>query len=261
MFIVAYFTFVGLAVGSAINALVWRLYVGRSWVKGRSQCPHCEHKLAAKDLVPVLSWLALGGKCRYCRKPIPDHPIVELVTAILFGLSAFVLAPDSAFEWTRLGVWLVMLTLLVAMAVYDARWLILPDKLMIPLIGVGLAWVVVSLVWTRQPQVAVGPLVAALTAGGGFYGLVAATKGRAMGGGDVKLAFAMGLMLGLQGTAVAMLLAFNVAALVGIGLLATRKRRRRDQIPFGPYLVGGTIVAFLYGREIVAWYLRINGLS
>src|ERR1700729_3137868 len=97
----------GLMFGSAINALVWRLKVGRSWVHGRSECPDCGHTLAAKDLVPVVSWLMLGGKCRYCRKPIKDHPVVELVTAAAFAVSAYVLMPASTVGWVRLGFWLV----------------------------------------------------------------------------------------------------------------------------------------------------------
>jgi leader peptidase (prepilin peptidase)/N-methyltransferase len=250
----------GLMVGSAVNALVWRLKVGRSWVRGRSECPDCGHKLAAKDLVPVLSWLALGGKCRYCRKPIKDHPIVELVTAGVFGLSAYVLAPVSAVGWVHLGLWLALATLLLVLAVYDARWMLLPDKVMLPLIGVAVVYVVVTAALARDQQVLLGALSAAGVAGGAFYALVLGTRGRAMGGGDIKLAFAMGLMLGVQATIVAMMVAFNVAAAVGLVLIATRKRGRRDHIPFGPYLVGGAIVAFLYGREIVAWYLRLNGV-
>jgi len=136
----------------------------------------------------------------------------------------------------------------------------LPDKIMVPLIVVALCYTVTVAVLARNPQVALGGFEAAVAAGGGFFLLVAATKGRAMGGGDIKLAFAMGLILGVQGTAVAMLAAFNVAAVVGLVMIAVRKRKRRDQIPFGPYLVGGTIVAFLFGRSVVAWYLRLNGL-
>jgi prepilin signal peptidase PulO-like enzyme (type II secretory pathway) len=109
--------------------------------------------------------------------------------------------------------------------------------------------------------VVLGAAEAAVLAGGGFWLLVAATKGRAMGGGDIKLAFAMGLILGAQATAVGLLVAFNVAAIVGVALIVSKRKGRRDQIPFGPYLVGGTIVAYLYGREIVDWYLRFNGLS
>jgi len=250
----------GLIFGSAINAMVWRLKVGRSWVKGRSECCDCGHTLYAKDLVPVLSWLVLGGKCRYCRKPIKDHPIVELVTAGVFGLSAYVLAPVTLVAWVGFGFWLVIAVMLITLAAYDGRWLILPDKVMVPLIVVALCYVVTMAALTRSPQVALGAFEAAVAAGGAFFLLVAATKGRAMGGGDIKLAFAMGLILGVQGTAVAMLAAFNVAAVVGLVMIAVRKRKRRDQIPFGPYLVGGTIVSFLFGRTLVAWYLRLNGL-
>ncbi len=250
----------GLIFGSAINAMVWRLYVGRSWVRGRSECSECGHALHAKDLVPVVSWLLLGGKCRYCRKPITDHPVVELVTALVFGVSAYVLAPVGVVAWVGLGFWLVMAVMLIVLAVYDARWMILPDKVMLPLIGVAAVYVATMSLLRHSPQVAIGALAAALVAGGGFYLLVAVTKGRAMGGGDIKLAFAMGLMLGVQGTAVALLVAFNVAAVVGVVMIATKVKGRRDQIPFGPYLVGGTMVAFLFGRELVGWYLRINGI-
>jgi leader peptidase (prepilin peptidase)/N-methyltransferase len=250
----------GLLFGSAINAMVWRLYVGRSWAKGRSECPDCGHVLAAKDLVPIVSWMALRGKCRYCHKPIQDHPIVELVTAALFAVSAAVLLPLDALGWVRLVFWLIIVVLLVVLAVYDARWLILPDRIITPLIIVALLYSVTMAVLTRSPQVLLGAGEAAVLAGGMFWALVAGSKGRAMGGGDVKLAFAMGLILGLQGTAVALLVAFNVAALVGVVLMASKKRGRKDQIPFGPYLVGGTIVAFLFSRYLVTWYLQLNGL-
>jgi prepilin signal peptidase PulO-like enzyme (type II secretory pathway) len=260
----------GLIFGSAINAMVWRLYVGRSWTRGRSECPECGHKLAVKDLVPVVSWVMLRGKCRYCKKPIKDHPAVELVTALAFALSAYVLAPSlvggvtGAMEWVRLGLWLVMLVMLIVLAVYDLRWLLLPDKVMVPLILVALVYAGAMAglsQWAGQAEawrVLVGALLAGVAVGGAFYALVLFSKGRAMGGGDIKLAFAMGLMLGVKGVAVAMLLAFNAAAIVGIVMIATKRRGRKDQIPFGPFLVGGTVVAFLFGRILIDWYLRMN---
>jgi prepilin signal peptidase PulO-like enzyme (type II secretory pathway) len=262
----------GLIFGSAINAMVWRLYVGRSWTRGRSECPECGHKLAVKDLVPVVSWVMLRGKCRYCKKPIKDHPAVELVTALAFALSAYVLAPSlvggvtGAMEWVRLGLWLVMLVMLIVLAVYDLRWLLLPDKVMVPLILVALVYAGAMAglsQWAGQAEawrVLVGALLAGVAVGGAFYALVLFSKGRAMGGGDIKLAFAMGLMLGVKGVAVAMLLAFNAAAIVGIVMIATKRRGRKDQIPFGPFLVGGTVVAFLFGRILIDWYLRMNGM-
>jgi prepilin signal peptidase PulO-like enzyme (type II secretory pathway) len=226
----------GLIFGSAINAMVWRLYVGRSWTRGRSECPECGHKLAVKDLVPVVSWVMLRGKCRYCKKPIKDHPAVELVTALAFALSAYVLAPSlvggvtGAMEWVRLGLWLVMLVMLIVLAVYDLRWLLLPDKVMVPLILVALVYAGAMAglsQWAGQAEawrVLVGALLAGVAVGGAFYALVLFSKGRAMGGGDIKL------------------------------------RGRKDQIPFGPFLVGGTVVAFLFGRILIDWYLRMNGM-
>jgi len=252
----------GLMVGSAVNALVWRLYVGRSWVRGRSMCPDCEHTLAAKDLVPVVSWVLLGGRCRYCKTRIHwQYPVVELVTAGLFALSAWWLAPASVGAWVLFGLWLVVLTMLVVLAVYDARWMLLPDKVMVPAIGVALVYVVTLAVTHHHLLMMRGPLLAAVGLGGAFYALVAVSRGRAMGGGDIKLGFLMGLLLGVQGLLVALFLAFNAAALVAVVLIILGRKKRRDQMAFGPFLVGGTVVAFLFGRALVAWYLHLNGLG
>jgi prepilin signal peptidase PulO-like enzyme (type II secretory pathway) len=250
----------GLVCGSSINALVWRLYVGRSWVEGRSECPDCGHVLAPKDLVPVASWLMLGGKCRYCGAPIKDHPIVEVVTGLAFAVSGYVLASAGSLNAVQAAFWAVMLVMLIVLAVYDKRWLILPDKVVLPLIVVAFAYDIVVSGMAHSPRLLAGYLLAAVLAGGAFYAIVFFSKGRAMGGGDIKLVFAMGLILGPAGTAVALLIAFNVAAIVGIAMIAAKRRSRRDQIPFGPFLVGATVVAFLFGQQMVDWYLKINGL-
>lgn len=250
----------GLMFGSAINAIVWRLKVGRSWVHGRSVCPECDHKLAAKDLVPVFSWLYLRGKCRYCSAPIKDHPVVEIITAAAFALSAYVLNPTGWIGAVALAFWLVILVLLIILAVYDAKWLILPDKIVTPLIIVALINASVIAILTHHSRVLEGALAAALIGGGFFYAIVLFSKGK-MGGGDIKLAFAMGLILGLKGLAVALLFAFNSAAILGMAAILMHKRTAKDPIPFGPYLVGGTILSFLYAQALVNWYLGINGLS
>lgn len=251
----------GLMVGSAINALVWRLHEKRSWVRGRSECPECHHHLAARDLVPVLSWLSLRGRCRYCHKPIQDHPIVELVTAAAFGLSAYILLPVGTGGLVRIVFWLAALTLLLLLAVYDAKWMLLPDKVVLPLMALAFVYSSTMAVVMGSTRILVGPILAGVLASGAFMALVIFSRGRAMGGGDVKLALAMGLLLGLKGTALAMLVAFNTAAVVGIALILIRRRGRRDQIPFGPFLVAGTIVAFLFGNNIAQWYIRVSGLG
>lgn len=254
-------TLFGLIFGSAINALVWRLYVGRSWVHGRSICPECEHVLAPADLIPVVSWLALRGKCRYCRKPIKDHPIVEVITAACFGISSYALIQWVHLSYAQIAVWFVLMIFLIVLAVYDARWFILPDKVMLPLIVVSFGYACCSAIIAHDGRLLIGTLGAAMLAGGAFYALVFFSRGRAMGGGDIKLAFAMGLILGWPNILVAMFLAFNVAAIVGITLLASRKRSRKDQIPFGPYLVAATLIAFWFGSTIIHWYLHLNGLA
>jgi leader peptidase (prepilin peptidase)/N-methyltransferase len=251
----------GLVVGSGVNALVWRLHEGTSWVRGRSHCSYCGHLLAARDLVPVISWIVLGGKCRYCRKSITDGPVIELVAGVVFAWSMWVFYPVLPGSVLQFGTWLLVTALLLALAAYDWRWMLLPDKLMLPLTMVVAVLAAVSAIVTSELRVVQGALAAALLGGGAFWLMAAASRGRAMGGGDIKLAFAMGLLLGLQGTMVAMFVAFNVAALAGVWLIVTRKRGRRDHIPFGPYLVLGTIVAYLYEREIVAAYLRLGGID
>ncbi|HSX02372.1 MAG TPA: prepilin peptidase [Candidatus Saccharimonadia bacterium] len=263
MLLIAYCTLLGLVIGSAINAVVWRLYVGRSWVRGRSRCPECSHQLAAKDLVPVLSWVLLLGRCRYCRARIHwQYPVVEALTAALFGLSAAILMPPTLGAGVLFGLWLAILTMLIILAVYDLRWMLLPDKVMLPTIALGAVYVAAAALLHHSWWMAAGPLMAAVVAGGTFYALVAFSRGRAMGGGDIKLAFVMGLLLGLRGTAVALLIAFNTAAIFGLVLIATRRRRLRGtRIAFGPFLVAGTIVAFWWGHALVEWYLRLNGLG
>lgn len=262
MLVIIYCAVLGLLIGSAINAIVWRLYVGRSWAHGRSMCPDCEHPLAARDLVPVASWVLLRGRCRYCRRRIHwQYPLVELLTAAAFTLSAVVLSPSTLFGYFSLAGWLVMLTLLIILAVYDARWMILPDKVMVPAIIIALGLVMTYAFLTRSSGMLAGPLLAAFLAGGFFLLLAVGTKGRGMGGGDVKLVFLMGLILGLKATAVALLVAFNVAAVVGVVLILTHRKKRRDYLPFGPYLIGATVLAYLYGRDIAGWYLAMIGLE
>lgn len=278
----------GLLFGSFINAWVWRLHLRQSHianrssqdipkkrnaqseerlsiVRGRSMCPECHHELAALDLIPVVSWLMLRGRCRYCRKPISlQYPLVELATAGLFALSYLALRPSLQGQslQTSIGfaVWLFILTSLIALAVYDLRWMLLPDVILVPVMAVAALWLGLQLLLGAPFWVLAGPVIAAVVAGGGFYLLAAVSKGRWMGGGDIKLAFAMGLILGLRKLGVALFVGFDSAALVGLALLATRVKKRSEYIPFGPFLVVGTIVAMLYGQAIIDWYLKINGL-
>src|SRR4051812_35090590 len=196
---------IGLAAGSLVNAMVWRLreqhrehkkpspdkkYLkSLSIVKGRSMCPHCKHALAAKDLVPVFSWLSLRGRCRYCGKPVSiQYPLVELVSATLF-IASYVWWPVdiSGVQTIVFSLWLVLLTGFLALLVYDLRWKIPPDRLIASLSGVAAVWAVVGIIAAPRPFVAVLNVLAAVMVGGGiFYVLYQVSGGKWIGGGDVK---------------------------------------------------------------------------
>lgn len=249
----------GLVLGSFINALVWRLHKKKDWVKGRSVCVNCGHVLAAKDLVPVFSWLSLKGKCRYCGKPISwQYPAVELGTSLLFVASYLFWPLDLNNIGTQLFVfWLVFLVGLIALAVYDIRWMLLPDKMIYPLMILALVHAVVLLFLagcSTANQLA-DIIFSFLVGGGIFYALFHVSDGRWIGGGDVKLGALLGLILVDWQL---MLLTIFIASLIGTGmsvpLMATGKLKKTSKIPFGPMLIAGAIIARLFGTGLINWY-------
>lgn len=268
--IAAYIFFLGLCLGSFVNALVWRLYqqslptkkraapkAELSITKGRSMCPSCKHTLSALDLVPVVSWLALRGKCRYCKARIPDSPIVELSTAVVF-LVSYLLWP---FELDAKGIfllanWLLGVVILMALLVYDARWMLLPNKLVFPLIGLGaLQTVVVATIFGGGLEYVLSSIGGLLVAGGIFYVLFQLSKGSWIGGGDVKLGYALGLYLASPFLA---FLVLFVASLLGLlaalpGIIS-KKVRFTSRIPFGPFLIVATMLVMLFGTDVIEWY-------
>jgi prepilin signal peptidase PulO-like enzyme (type II secretory pathway) len=248
---------VGLSLGSFVNAFVWRLHEGKDWINGRSECPHCHHQLAAKDLVPVVSWLLLRGKCRYCHKPIPDSPLVEILVALLFVLSYIVWPlPLSGVELFDFVLWLMFVVGFVALAVYDLRWFLLPNIVVFPLIG--LAAVQVAGDWffgDRSWSTLTGPLIGAATISGLFYALFAVSKGTWIGFGDVKLGIALGLLAGGPFAALlVLLLASLIGTLAALPLVLQGKATRKSHLPFGPLLIAGIIIVTLCGESLIDWY-------
>lgn len=245
----------GLLFGSFINAWVWRVKTKRPILNDRSMCPNCKHRLAARDLVPVFSWLWLRGRCRYCKKPISiQYPFVELLTALLFSISFLVFAPEGTEAWLLFALWLGQLTVLIALSVYDLRWMILPNKMLLVLTGFATLQIALKIYVSQSSQPLADAAVGALVAGGFFYLLFALSKGKWMGGGDVKLAFVMGLILGLRDVLIALMIGFNVAAIISVGLIASKRLSRKSLIPFGPFLILGTVLASLWGEDIFIWY-------
>lgn len=244
----------GLLFGSFVNAWVWRVKEGKKVSRGRSICPECHHQLAAKDLVPVASFVALRGRCRYCQKPISwQYPAVELITAFTFICLAAYFLPLANLQLFSLVIWLAVAVLVIAAAVYDYKWMILPDRFMLPAIGLGLVYVVGLALMTGQVTV-IWRLLAALIFAGFFFSLWYFSGGKWMGDGDIRIGFLMGLMLTPSQLLVAIFLSFNIAAVVSLVLIATKLRTRKDLIPFGPFLILGMFLGLFLGERLVAWY-------
>jgi leader peptidase (prepilin peptidase)/N-methyltransferase len=253
-------TLLGLCFGSFVNALVWRIKHKRGWVRERSECTHCHHILAPKDLVPVLSWLWLGGRCRYCKKPIADSPIVELLLPALFVLSYICWPqPLSGVGLFDFGLWLIFLVGFMALAVYDLKWFLLPDKFIFPLIGLS-AFQVVSrwLVFNGSWHSVVSSLLGVVAISGLFYLIFSISDGKWIGFGDVKLGIILGL---LAGGIIPALMVLFVASLLGtvvsIPMLLAGQANRKSHLPFGPLLLAGLVVVVLFGQSITDWYARL----
>ncbi len=246
----------GLIVGSFLNCLIYRLETGQSFLKGRSFCPYCKHLLNWQDLIPVLSFLILKGKCRYCQQKISlQYPLVELTTGFLFFL---------VFYYTKYNIpytiyALIITCFLIIIFVYDLKHYIIPDRIIYPAIFVsGIWYVVYGLIFNRFLTYEIlNTIYAAFGTALFFLFIVLISRGRWMGVGDVKLAFLLGLILGWPYILVALFLAFFIGAIIGAGLIISGKKRLSSEVPFGPFLVAGTFLAMFLGEELFNWYLTL----
>ncbi len=256
----------GAMMGSFAGAVAWRLHVKRTFVHDRSECESCHHTLAWNDLIPIISWVSLGGKCRYCKKPIGWLALLsESAVAAVFMIS-YIFWPLGLETWQGITLFIMWLNYMVALAVllvYDARWMLLPDKIVLPLIAVGL--IDAALRISLLPGAGFAELATHVVLGVGalagvYGGLYVVSRGRWVGFGDVKLSVFIGAILGWQGA----LLTLGAANIIGFCVilpgLATGKLKRTSRVPFGPFLIAGFIVAGLFGEHIIRWYLGLVGL-
>jgi len=269
--IIVVLVFLGLCFGSFINALVWRTYkqskatskkkaAEYSLSKGRSMCVNCGHVLAAVDLLPVISWFSLRGKCRYCNKKISwQYPLVETITAVLF-VASYVWWPsslDSGLQIASFVTWLVALVGLVALCVYDLRWMILPNRIVFPVGAIAALSAVLTIVDKGTKQSVFEVVSSVLIGGGLFYLLFQISKGKWIGGGDVKLGFVLGALIAVPGQAALMLfIASMLGTLVSLPMIINKKLTPTTRVPFGPFLIAATIIVKLFGASILNWYLH-----
>jgi leader peptidase (prepilin peptidase)/N-methyltransferase len=238
----------GLFVGSFLNVCIHRLPLGRTVLWGRSHCPTCNRLIRAWENVPVVSWLALGGRCAGCKAPISmQYPVIELVVGLLFAGGAWWYGPTLL-----LVARLIFASAMVVLFMIDLQHRILPNVITLPGIVVGLAF---SLVLPPGFRDALIGAVACSLILFGMGELVSRVLGKeALGFGDVKMTAMMGAFLGWQLTLVALFLASFLGSAIGIGLVVVT-RDRDYQIPLGSFLAIGAVAAAVAGEPLLNWYV------
>lgn len=250
--VVAYCVLLGLAVGSFLNVVIWRVPRKESVVRPASRCPGCQTAIAPRDNIPVVSWLLLRGRCRTCAIAIgARYPLVEAACAVLFGVIA------ARFGWSwELPAFLVLAAALLAITVIDLEHYLIPNRIVVPVTAASVLLLGTAAVGDGDPGAFVRTLLCGAVA---FIGMltIALISPKGMGMGDVKLSFVLGLYLGWLGwgeLAVGLFLSFLLGAVIGVTLIATKIRSRKDAVPFGPFLAAGTLVTVLAGEPILRWY-------
>lgn len=259
-----YIFILGLVIGSFINCFVWRLHK-KEGLWNRSYCPKCSKKLTWYDNIPVVSYLILKAKCRYCKKGIScQYPVVELVTGILF-LIAFMVNWEAGtgngeflvdiFTIHNLQFWIHVLRdwfiifIMIVIFIYDLRWYLILDKITLP------ACLIVLLINLYLGIGLWNLLISGIIGSSFFLFQFVISKGKWIGGGDIRLGLLMGLALGWPKIILAMFLAYIIGSVAGISLIIAGKKQLGSKIPFGIFLSTATIITLFWGKEIINWYL------
>lgn len=242
--VILFIFLIGLIIGSFLSVVIFRLNKKGGILMGRSECHKCLKQLKWYDLFPVLSYIFLVGKCRNCKKTIsPVYPLLELVTA--FSLSLFYIIYKPI--WGIIDFYyLIVIVSFIALIFFDYLYLIVPDKIILPLILIAILFNY----FFRRPEF-MTLLLSALTMGGIFAIIHASSKGEWVGFGDVKLLFMIGLALGYPLGFLTMIISIWAAALVGIGLMITGKANRKTALPFGSFLAAVSILIIIFQNIVL----------
>ncbi len=251
LFLTLYIGIIGLLVGSFANVCVHRIPRGESVVSPRSQCPNCQHLIAWYDNLPILSWLLLGRKCRYCKHPIAwRYPLLELTMGLMWA-SIVWFYPVHSYNPIFLAQAISLVTLLWILTLIDLETFLLPNALTFPGIALGLAFAAYFGFFLDS-------LIGAV-AGYGVFWLVARlflifTGKEGMGQGDFKLLAMLGAYMGWQAIPFIILLSSVTGAVIGSMALIISKKGLRAEIPFGPYLAAAGVIWFFWSVPILHWY-------
>lgn len=262
MFLFLIFVF-GLASGSFLLVLADRIPRNEPVFLSRSRCDNCKKALVYNDLVPFFSFIALNGKCRYCKKPLSVYyPAVELLTGILFVLTYISVIQSSSMyyvvssKYIELAFFLFIVSCLIVIFFADLKYGLIPFVVIFPATIVTFLYLILNTQYLIPNH-----LYAALGASVFFLLIFLITRGRGMGFGDVVLAFFMGLLLGFPGIIVALYVAFLTGTAASLILiLGGKKKFFGSTIPFGPFLILGTYVSLFWGKTIISFVLPYLGL-
>lgn len=244
----------GLFIGSFANVLIYRIPRHEEWVRTPSHCPVCNTKIKWYDLIPVVSWILLRGKCRSCKTVIsPLYPLIELANGVLwlicilvFGLSAF------------LPIALTLSTVLLVVSVIDWQTQEIPDGLMLFLLIIGLIWNGYA-IWAGY-SIWLENLIGFLCVSVPLLLIAMLTKG-GMGGGDIKLTAVCGMILGWPNMLLSLAFASIVGTLIMLPVHIIQKKERTSTVPFGPFLAVGILIALFWGDVLIQWYLTSVGIA
>jgi len=240
-----------LILSSFLNVVAIRIPKGESIVFPASHCVHCEHPLRPLDLIPIFSFLALRGRCRYCQTKIsPVYPLGEWITASLFVFTYYQIGWDK-----ELLVAIPLVALLAAITISDLLYKIIPNKVNIFFF---ILFTVIHLFYRPLPF---SDYLLGVLAGGGLLLFIAIISRGGMGGGDIKLMAVVGMVIGWKLTVLSFFLATLIGATVGLILLLAKVVKRKEPIPFGPFLACGILISYFWGTDLIQAYLNFILLS
>lgn len=238
------FLIYGLFIGSFLNVCILRIPSGISIVKPPSSCGSCGHRLKYRDMLPVVNYIIYRGRCRYCGSPYSiQYPLIELLNGLLY-----------VFVYLKIGLTLnsvlycFIISLLIIISIIDLKHKIIPDRLNIAGVILGTIYIIVNKTFFYS-------LIGASLGLGLFLAIALLTN--AMGGGDIKLMAALGLMFGIKGILFISLFSFVIGAFISVLLIQLKLKGRKDEIPFGPFIALSALIYMFFGLEIINWYLAL----
>ncbi len=288
---------IGIMLGSLVDCLANRSLTKESFW-GRSYCDFCKRKLAWYDLFPIFSFIFQRGKCRYCHKDLPlEYLQVEILTGLLIALLFYLQLPSNFFSLPTLNLLIIasdlifksfIVCILLIVFLTDLKTGLIPDRITYPSIVIALVLLILNIgvkIYATYLSLNSSPLgkyllpphsdyflrhaldlaqplgsglIAALILGAFFLILIVVTRGRGMGGGDLKLSIFLGLCFGIYDSLVLLMVAFLTGSIVGILLILFGKKKIKQTIPFGPFLSLGALITLFWGDKLLNWYLKLN---